>query len=342
MRLPKDLHWKATGKTLGEGGQGKVIEVERVDTDGQTYALKALSSDKPQQAYERFHREIEAIKKLHHPNIIKVIDHSERDADFKYYVMERVNGSETLKKLIDCNKNPYHADPLKALGLFSQLIEVILACETVKVVHRDLSPANILVLPDLSIKVIDFGICQIEGESTITLADEGIGTINYMAPECESGAEGSISSRSDLYSAGKILWSALTNSKAFSRESPAFKSKSMPAMFSDRPQFWHLHHLFEKSIRHNTKDRCSPREMLDLIKKVSNLIASRYVPLEQILDICPLCGFGELTSFSQSHVVFGNPNPPGIEARKCTYCGYLFLLDENRIHESFKRRQTLE
>ena len=88
MKIPDTLKWKATGKTIGQGGQGVVQEViDKENQDGTKYALKALSKGKPVEAYQRFYREIKAIKEINHPNIIKIIDHSNAGDDFNYYVM---------------------------------------------------------------------------------------------------------------------------------------------------------------------------------------------------------------------------------------------------------------
>lgn len=208
MKIPQNLKWKATGRTLGAGGQATVVEVvDESLPDGSRYALKGLSNDKPQQAYDRFYREIEAIKKVDHPFIVKIIDHSNVGDSFHYYVMELVEGAVSLRRLLESGTSPFTGDALKSLRLFHKVLEVIEVCWSNKIVHRDLSPANILVVPDDSIRVIDFGICQIVDGESLTLIDEGVGTVNYMSPECEAGAEGDVSWKSDIYSAGKILCS---------------------------------------------------------------------------------------------------------------------------------------
>ena len=188
MKIPDTLKWKATGRTLGQGGQGVVKEViDKESQDGTKYALKTLSKGKPAEDYQRFYREIRAIKKLNHPHIIKIFDHSNEGDGFNFYVMEYLDDARPLAKVMQKEVNPFSRNALKSLKLFRQLAIVIKECESVNVLHRDLSPANILILPDENIKVIDFGICQIEGQDTITLVDENIGTPNYRAPECEFG-----------------------------------------------------------------------------------------------------------------------------------------------------------
>jgi serine/threonine protein kinase len=99
MKIPKDLRWRPTGKTLGEGGQAQIYLVE--DASGELeglWALKSLKRGGPGQAYERFRREIAAIRGLQHPNIIRVVDHSQVESDFQFYVMEYIEGARPWKK----------------------------------------------------------------------------------------------------------------------------------------------------------------------------------------------------------------------------------------------------
>jgi serine/threonine protein kinase len=259
--------------------------------------------------------------------------------------MEYVAEAQTLRAVMRSETNPFYGNPLKALGLFQQITEALLACEenTPPIVHRDLSPANVLILPDDSAQLIDFGLCHIEGKERVTLTDEGVGTINYMAPECESGAEGKVGVHSDLYAAGKILWSAITGQMAFSRERPAFTSKSMQTMFPQEPTTWHLHHIFEKTIRHNWQDRwLSAKDALHCAREVRFLIESSYPPLEIIGPKCPICGVGKLGKFEGDYLVFGNPNPDGILSQQCSYCGICFARDVRKQAQNLDARKSLE
>ncbi len=313
--------------------------------DSSLYALKVLRKNGPVQAYERFYREISVVKKLDHPNIIKIIDHSIPEADFHYYVMEFIEGAITLDKLLFSGNNPFYNDPYRALQLFEQICLANFECETCQpsVVHRDLCPSNILILPNKSIKIIDFGICQIEDDTPITLSDEGVGTINYMAPECESGSNESIKIGADLYSAGKILWSAITGNRAFAREKPVFTSKSMSDIFPENPSAWHLFHIFKKTTRNDWRERWGSAEYaISASKFVRTLISNGYPPIEIITQRCPVCGVGELDSFQGSHMVFGNPNPQGIGAVQCSYCGICLAINFTLKNQNIKSRQTLE
>ena len=116
MKIPSDLKWQATDITIGKGGQATVIQVfDKNDDNHKPYALKALARGKPKKAYKRFIKEIEAIKNIDHPYIIKIIDHSDIDADFQYYVMEYLPGAISLKKLLNSPQNPFYKDSLEML-----------------------------------------------------------------------------------------------------------------------------------------------------------------------------------------------------------------------------------
>lgn len=344
MKIPSDLRWKSTGRTLGHGGQATVVEVQ--DTLGEhsgTYALKGLSSGKPAKTYKRFVREIDVLRSISHPGIIQIVDHSIPKSAFHFYVMELIEEAKPLKKLLGTPANPYFNDVLASLSLFVDLLSAIEACEKRSIVHRDLSPSNVLILPDGSPKLIDFGVCQVEDTETITLVDEGVGTQYYTAPECESGfITDEITSRADIYSAGKILWSAITNQHAFAREAPAFGAKSMQSVFPEDPVSWHLHHVFEKTLRHNPNHRWkTAAEALSQVRHIRYVIMAQYPPLELIAEKCPLCGFGNLHSFEHSYQVFGNPNPPGIAAVQCNYCGFCFARSNTVVKENLEARSRL-
>ena len=344
MKIPKTLRWQSSGSTLGQGGQGQVVVV--TDSTGELsgeFALKGLTKGKPAKAYERFAREVEAIKQLDCPSIIKIVDHSQPGDDFQYYVMEFHPDAESLKKLMASGRNPFAGDCIKATEFFVRLVEAFAHWEELGFAHRDLSPANVLVLPDETIKIIDFGLCQMPENEAITLTDEGVGTQNYMAPECEAGAPEGITSIADLYSIGKLLWSAITNKMAFARETSAYNDKSMPKEFPDLPEAWHLHHLFEGTVRHKPTDRFpSSSAAIKCARRVQHLVRAGHPPLEILMQgRCPSCGWGLLKSFEQSHMVFGNPNPSGIASLQCEYCGECFAVNRKGPKALLQSRASL-
>jgi serine/threonine protein kinase len=259
--------------------------------------------------------------------------------------MELVEGAKTLKKILGLDDNPFYCDPLAALDFFSMICEAIYACENASppIVHRDLSPSNVLILPDATIKIIDFGLCYTAEGIIITLDDEGVGTPNYMSPECESGSDGNINIYSDLYSAGKLLWSAITGKFAFSREKPAFTSKTMKNMFPEAPDTWHLYHIFSRTIRHNPTDRWqSADHAISFCKRLEPIIQHGYPIIQEVFNSCPVCGMGHLEDAGDEFRTFASSLPKGFKGKKCFSCGVFLvfntiILDNNiKIIESFE------
>jgi len=347
MRFPPDFFWKPTGKTLGSGGQGDVHIVNKKNSpDGQKYALKVLRNTASPQALKRFREEIKAITNLSDPSIIQVIECSQENAPFQYYVMDYFERAESLDKKLFSSQNPYHGDALASLDLFEKIIWAIKACSehTPPIVHRDINPKNILVLTDGSIRLIDFGICLIEDGEMITLTDEDVGTRNYTSPECESGYESIISVRSDIYSASKVLWSIITSQRAFAREEPVFTRRSMANQFPRKSETWHLSHIFEQTIRANPADRIQgPADLLSQIDKLRNVIKSGFPPLDTVWHRCPSCGWhgGNIEGYQDGYIVFGNPNPGEVVSLKCNRCGFIFVRDAKVLRNLGEERSKL-
>ncbi len=338
MKIPNDSPWKSTGKTLGTGGQADIYLVVKRDEatlpDPAKYVLKALRKVENLQARTRFTREIEIVKGLDHPAIVKVIDSSSENDEFQFYVMEYHEDAQPLDKVIFSDSNPYHGDILLSLDLFEKIVSVIDYCsERPKpITHRDISPKNILLLRDMSIKLIDFGICQVDDGERITLTDEGVGTRNYTSPECESGTEGLVGVRSDIYSASKVLWSAITSQRAFAHQEPVFNNKSMPVIFRQNYDTWHLSHIFKETIRHCPKDRVSnAKELKAQIARVRSVVKRGFPPLEQIGSYCPACGwYGwgvSVEELKEENRMPGQPNSEGVIPYKCAQCGFIFARD---------------
>lgn len=341
MKIPDTLPWATTGKTLGSGGQAEVYLVTRRDqSDGRNFALKVLKHVDSKQARERFAREIEAVKSLDFPLIANIIDHSKPEDDFQYYAMEYYEGARTLANIAFSGLSPFHGNTLRCLDIFESVVLCIQACEKVKppIVHRDISPKNILVLPDGSIRLIDFGICLIQDGQKLTLVDEDVGTRNYTAPECEAGNDAEIGVHSDLYSAAKVLWSSVTSQRAFAREKPVFGNRCMDIMLPNIPLTWHLNLIFEKTIRANPENRVRTSEtILQLIQEVRYLVERGFPPMRDIAKRCPSCGRANVGDFPQGHAVFGNPNPRGVQNFLCKDCGFGFVRHVDTLRENYQR-----
>ena len=345
MKIPHNLPWRSTGITLGRGGQGDVqLVTSKEEPQGPEYALKILRNVGSRQARERFRREIEVVKTLESPAIIKVIDHSQEDDKFQFYVMEYHEGAKNLGSIIFSDSNPYDGDIMRSLDLFEQIISAVRSCRMAKppIVHRDINPQNILVLADHTIRLIDFGVCQIQDGTIITMVDENIGARNYTSPECEAGYDTDIDSRSDIYSASKVLWSVITSRRAFAREGPVFDQQSMGRLFPTNPETWHLAHIFEKTIRQNPADRFdSISGVINLVREIRHKVQRGFPPLELLSSYCPSCGWGNLKEFSEGNQVFGNPNPQGVISIMCSLCGFAFVRNMDTLRASLNRMEGL-
>jgi serine/threonine-protein kinase len=210
---------------IGSGGMADVYQAE--DTHlGREVALKILHRRFAQDAefVERFRREASAAAGLQHPNVVAVYDRGSFDGTW-YIAMERVKG-RTLKQLIG-EEAPL--DQRRAIDLTVQVLQAASFAHKRGVVHRDFKPHNVIVGPDDSAKVTDFGIAS-AGASEMTETGSIMGTAQYLSPEQAQGQR--VDARSDLYSIGIMLYELLTARVPFGGESAvsiALKHVSEPA-----------------------------------------------------------------------------------------------------------------
>lgn len=198
---------------IGSGGMADVFKAVD-DVLGRTVAVKVLH---PRYASEpdfvaRFRQEAQAAANLSHPNIVNMYDWG-REGDTYYIVMEYVNGTD-LKTLI-AQRGPL--DPLKAAEYAAQVCAALSVAHGYDIIHRDIKPHNIVLTPDGTIKVMDFGIAR-AGNSTMTQTGSVLGTAQYISPEQAQGHP--LSPASDLYSLGVTLYEMVTGRLPFNGESP--------------------------------------------------------------------------------------------------------------------------
>jgi serine/threonine protein kinase len=195
-------------RTLGEGGFGIVYEAEQSKPVKRTVALKLLKPGvATDEVLSRFEGERQALARMEHPSVAKVLDAGVTEDGRPYFAMEFVRGEPILA----------FADSAQ-LGIPERLELMIRVCEAIQhahakgVVHRDLKPANILCMRTESgplPKVIDFGIAKATGErlvdsAMVTLGGAMMGTPDYMSPEQADGTD--IDTRTDVYSLGATLY----------------------------------------------------------------------------------------------------------------------------------------
>jgi len=201
------LHYRITGK-LGEGGMGVVYKAEdtRLKRD---VAIKFLPRDTGPSSEQRrrFQAEAQAAAALNHPNITHVHAIEESDGD-AFIVMEYVAGRE-LGKLTESGELPL--DQVIALAL--QIAAGLKAAHDKGIVHRDIKSANIMVTDDGHIKIMDFGLAKVMGNTRVTRTGTVVGTVDYMSPEQVRGED--VDHRTDIWSFGVVLYEMLTGRRPF-------------------------------------------------------------------------------------------------------------------------------
>ena len=195
---------------IGVGGMSRVYKAyDRVDD--RIVALKVLK-DEYLENYEytaRFKNESRAISLLNHPNVVKVYDVCFGE-DLQYIVMEHVEGI-TLKEFIERQKV---LDWKEALIVTVQILKALSHAHDKGVIHRDIKPQNILLLPNATIKVTDFGIASFKrGEIKSPVESGAIGSVHYVSPEQAQGEY--TDEKSDIYSVGVVLYEMLTGKTPF-------------------------------------------------------------------------------------------------------------------------------
>ncbi len=194
---------------LGRGGMGVVYRATHSET-GQAVAIKVLPAELARDTgfADRFAREITALQKLSHPNIVTFIEPGE-DQGYQFYVMEFVHG-KGLEKIIAAERRiPWD----RTVDLAIQICHGLKHAHDHGIIHRDLKPANLLITDDGTVKLTDFGIAKVFAGTAITATGGIIGTPEYMSPEQGDGSP--ITRRSDLYGLGIVMYTMLTGRPPF-------------------------------------------------------------------------------------------------------------------------------
>ncbi|MFE1507431.1 Stk1 family PASTA domain-containing Ser/Thr kinase [Streptomyces sp. DSM 116494] len=208
------------GHVLGRGGMAEVYLAH--DTRlGRTVAVKTLRADlaRDPSFQARFRREAQSAASLNHPAIVAVYDTGEDYIDgvsIPYIVMEYVDGS-TLRELLHSGRKLL---PERTLEMTIGILQALEYSHRAGIVHRDIKPANVMLTRNGQVKVMDFGIARAMGDSGMTMTQTSavIGTAQYLSPEQAKGEQ--VDARSDLYSAGCLLYELLTVRPPFVGDSP--------------------------------------------------------------------------------------------------------------------------
>ncbi|MDO4551196.1 MAG: protein kinase [Planctomycetia bacterium] len=195
---------------IGRGGMGTVYGGKEMNT-GMPVAVKILSGtlSEEESFRQRFAKEIEALRQLNHPNIIRMLGYGQEDEIF-FYSMELVDGNSLEEEILQKGRR---FSWLETLKIAMQIATALHSAHNHGIIHRDLKPANLLLSRNGTLKLSDFGIATLFGSTRLTDAGNVIGTLEYMAPE--QATQMPITPRSDLYSLGAVLTALLTGEPPF-------------------------------------------------------------------------------------------------------------------------------
>ena len=191
---------------VGLGGMGAVYEVQHVEL-GKPFVMKLLYPALSGRGdfVARLKREQRALARLEHPNIVSVTDAGTTGHGVPFFVMERLRGRTLSVEL----RRRAPLDVTEAIGIVAEVLDGLSAAHAIGIVHRDVKPANVFVTHSGSVKLLDFGIAkdlgQLENQTGHSVV---LATPRYMSPE-QAGRR-AVDHRSDLYSAGLLLWHALS------------------------------------------------------------------------------------------------------------------------------------
>ncbi len=199
---------------IGIGGMADVYKAIDI-IDDRVVAVKILKTEfsNDDEFLRRFRNESKAIAVLSHPNIVKIYDVGFTEK-IQFIVMEYIDGI-TLKEFMEQQGILKWKD---AIHFIIQILRALQHAHDRGIVHRDIKPQNIMLFPDGTIKVMDFGIARFAREEGKTLSDKAIGSVHYISPE---QARGDITDeKSDIYSVGVMLYEMLTGQKPFDADNP--------------------------------------------------------------------------------------------------------------------------
>ncbi|MFI8949267.1 protein kinase [Streptomyces sp. NPDC053750] len=223
------------GEAIGSGGMGRVWRAHD-EVLNRTVAIKELTAalyvSESDQAIllARTRGEARAAARINHSAVVTVHDVLEHDGR-PWIVMELVEG----RSLADAVKEEERVDPREAARVGLWVLRALRAAHTAGVLHRDVKPGNVLLADDGRVLLTDFGIAQIEGDSTITRTGEVVGSVDYLAPERVRGHDPGPAS--DLWALGATLYTAVEGRSPFRRTSPLTTMQAVVEEEATEPRY---------------------------------------------------------------------------------------------------------
>ena len=222
-------------KQIGRGGMADVYLAKDLILDGEEVAVKVLRTNYQTDpiAVARFQREARAMADLDNPHIVRITDIGEEEGQ-QYLAMEYVAGLD-LKRYI---KEHYPLSNEEAVRIMGQILLAMRLAHTRGIVHRDLKPQNILLTPDGTAKVTDFGIAVAFAETSLTQTNSMLGSVHYLSPEQARGSKATV--QSDIYAMGIIFYEMLTGHIPYDGDSAVTIAlqhfqKPLPSVIDENP-----------------------------------------------------------------------------------------------------------
>ncbi len=205
-------------RRLGAGGMGTVYLAVQ-ESLGRRVALKVIRSERAGtfEAEARFGREVQAISKLRHPNIVTVLGSGE-DQDVRYFAMELIQGKGLDELLHEAAERGEKLPLQQVLKWIHGIAWALDAAHQAGIIHRDVKPSNIMITPDNHPMLMDFSVARYTKLLTLTLTGEFRGTPHYASPEQVKASSRGIDFRTDIYSLGVTLYEAAAGCVPFNGE----------------------------------------------------------------------------------------------------------------------------
>lgn len=286
--IGEKIHSYEISEHLGKGGMGNVYKA--TDTMlGRDVALKMLHPQLTMESHflDRFKKEARVLAQLLHPNIAVIYNFIEQGGNH-FMVMEYVEGTN-----LDDLMKKYKTLPAEfVVPVFIQVLEGLKHAHKKNIFHRDIKPANIMLTPDDTVKLMDFGIAKVAGEQKMTQVNKIVGTVEFMAPELLQGKDASAAS--DIYAAGVTLYELLCGKLPFVADT----------------DFSLMQAIMKEKVIHPAKCNATvPKALSDIVMKA--------------LDKNPAARFADAAAFQQALMNafpnFRNINPAALNIASTAY-----------------------
>jgi serine/threonine protein kinase len=318
---------------LPEGGQAHVFKVIDTKGDGVTeYVQKRLKNP---HRLERFKKEYEALRKLGHPSIVRLIDF-DFDAKKPFFVTEfceRGNLAEQEQVL--------RAPVSTKIQIFLEICRGLQAAHDKGITHRDIKPENVFLRKDGSVALGDFGLCHDQAiEVRLTATMEQIGSRFFIPPEYEDGQVQEVTYAGDIYSLGKLLYWLLSGGRKFAREKFRESEYDLRKFISVGDPFIdqlveQFNLVLDKMIIVRPEDRIPIKEVLQKVQRAERLWTLEYaLPTSHKGGaLCRYCGQGDYKRCKDSPVNFGieQRGQQNLEILVCNSCGHVELFRPDHI-----------